>query len=271
MHLQDIYIYPIKSLGGIRLSEAEVQTAGLAHDRRWMVVDDNGHFLTQRAHPQMALLQVEMVGDGLKIYHKRQSALKHLAPLKPETDDFIPVTVWNDTVMAQVVSKSSNRWFTEFLGLPCKLVFMPSSTERHIAQKYAVNNETVSFADAMPYLLIGQSSLDDLNEKLATALPMNRFRPNFVFTGGSSFDEDQWEEVSIGKCLFKVTKPSARCVMITIDQDTATATKEPLKTLAGYRSFDKKILFGQNLISLTAGVVSVGNRILPVYKPLLKD
>src|SRR5690606_28095292 len=130
--------------------------------------------------------------------------------------------------------------------------------ERPVDKKYAVNQETVSFADAMPYLIIGQRSLDDLNDKLQEPLPMNRFRPNLVFSGGEAFAEDSWERVRIGECTFKVTKPCARCVLTTVDQETGNTGKEPLKTLATYRSVDKKVLFGQNMIALTTGTVKIG-------------
>lgn len=261
MHLQDIYIYPIKSLGGIRLSEAKVEIRGFAYDRRWMLVDENGIFLTQRKHHQMALLQVELVDGGLTVFQKQRPEESHFIPFAPQTDRQIPVTVWDDTMTAQIVSDSSNQWFSDALGIACRLVYMPSSTERAIDEKYAVNQETVSFADAMPYLIIGQSSLDDLNEKLTEPLPMNRFRPNLVLSGGSAFEEDGWGHVEIGECTFKVTKPCARCILTTVNQDTGIAGKEPLKTLAGYRSVNNKVLFGQNMIALTTGTVKVGDQI----------
>lgn len=258
MHLQDIYIYPIKSLGGIRLPKAQVGIQGLAYDRRWMLVDEHGMFLTQRKHHHMAMLQVELVDRGLKVYPRHRPQESHVIPSAPQTDRLIPVTVWDDTVISQVVSDTSSRWFSDVLGISCQLVYMPTSTQRHIDEKYAVNQETVSFADAMPYLLIGQSSLDDLNEKLDEAVPMNRFRPNFVFSGGMAFEEDKWGMVKIGECTFKVTKPCARCVMTTVDQQTGKAGKEPLKTLSTYRLVNNKVLFGQNMIALTSGKVQVG-------------
>src|SRR5690554_1564524 len=125
MRLQDIYIYPIKSLGGISLSEAQVETRGLSNDRRWMLVDENGTFLTQRKHHHMALLQVQIMSDGLRVFHKQQPEREHLIPFEPETSNFIPVTIWDDTVSGQLVNERSNRWFSEVLGIPCRLVFMP--------------------------------------------------------------------------------------------------------------------------------------------------
>ncbi len=261
MHLQDIYIYPIKSLGGIRLSEAQVEIRGLACDRRWMLVDKKGMFMTQRKHHQMALLQVELAESGLKVYHKQSPEQFHFIPLTPETDRFIPVTVWQDQILGQVVNTSSERWFSMMLGISCQLVYMPDAVKRAVDEKYAVNRETVSFADAMPYLIIGQSSLNDLNDRLTEPLPMNRFRPNLVFSGGKAFAEDGWDQVQIGECTFKVTKPCARCVLTTVDQETGKAGKEPLKTLASYRSVNKKVLFGQNMIALETGTIRIGDQV----------
>jgi len=261
MQLQDIFIYPIKSLGGLRMTEAQVGIRGLSYDRRWMVVDEKGGFLTQRKHHQMALLQVELLAEGLRVFHKQKADQQHFIPLEPESSDFIPVTIWDDAVAGQLVNESSDRWFSEILGFPCRLVFMPDAIERPVDQKYTINQETVSFADAMPYMVIGQKSLDDLNSKLPSPLPMNRFRPNFVFSGGEAFAEDHWTQVKIGACTFQVTKPCARCILTTVDQATAITGKEPLKTLASYRTVNNKVLFGQNMIALDTGLVKVGDEI----------
>lgn len=261
MKIQDIYIYPIKSLGGIRLEEAEVLTKGFRWDRRWMLVDLSGMFLSQRTIHRMALLQTEINADGLFIYHKQQKDIGFQIPFLPETDEFMEVKVWDDTVQGQIVSKKADSWFSEVLGINCRLVFMPESTERNVDPKYAVNQETVSFADAMPYLLIGQSSLNDLNQRLDKAVPMERFRPNLVFSDGAPFEEDDWREIQIGSIKFNVAKPCARCVMTTVDQETGIKGKEPLKTLAGYRTKDKKVLFGQNIIALNNGKIRLGDEI----------
>lgn len=259
MHLQDIYIYPIKSLAGIRLLQSEVQIRGLSLDRRWMLVDQKGRFLTQRTVSQMALLRVRLDEEGLYVYHKHYPERAHLVPFTTEKNDLVSITLWQDHLQALLVNKSSDQWFSEVLGLPCQLVHMPSTINRWIEEKYAVHNETVSFADAMPFLIIGQSSLEDLNRKLSAPLAMDRFRPNFVFSGEEPFSEDHWTEVEIGECLFKRTKPCARCIITTIDQETAAMGKEPLKTLATYRSIGNKVIFGQNMIALTTGTVKVGD------------
>jgi uncharacterized protein len=263
MYLTDIYIYPIKSLGGIRLNESVLEERGLKYDRRWMLVDKNGIFLTQRTLHQMALLQVELMADGLNVFRKDDPEINILIPFEPKTKELIPVTVWDDTVIGQLVDNSVSKWFTNQLNMDCDLVVMPESTQRKLNPKYAVNNESVSFADGMPYLLIGQASLDDLNTKLQDPVPMDRFRPNLVFSGGKAFEEDQWDKVKIGKSLFKITKPCARCVMTTIDQKTGIKGKEPLKTLAKYRTVSNKVMFGQNMSLLEGLTIRIGDIISP--------
>lgn len=261
MYLTDIYIYPIKSLGGIRLNESALEERGLQYDRRWMLVDKNGVFLTQRTLHQMALLQVDLIGAGLRVFRKDDPDTKILIPFESNTDILIPVTVWDDKVFGQLVDNSVSQWFTDQLKTDCDLVVMPKSTQRKVNPKYAVNNESVSFADGMPYLLIGQASLDDLNTKLQNPVPMDRFRPNLVFSGGNAFEEDEWDMVKIGNSLFKITKPCARCVMTTIDQNTGDKGTEPLKTLAKYRTVSNKVMFGQNMSLLEGQTIRVGDTV----------
>lgn len=263
MYLTDIYIYPIKSLGGIRLNESILEERGLKYDRRWMLVDKKGFFLTQRTLHQMALLQVELKIGGLKVFRKDDPDTHILIPFDSNTKVMIPVTVWDDTVIGQLVDETVSKWFTNQLNIDCDLVIMPASTQRKMNHKYAVNNESVSFADGMPYLLIGQASLDDLNAKLQNPVPMDRFRPNLVFSGGRAFEEDGWDKIKIGKSLFKITKPCARCVMTTIDQETGIKGKEPLKTLAKYRTVSNKVMFGQNMSLFEGLTIKVGDPVSP--------
>ena len=255
-----IYIYPIKSLGGISLQSSLVEERGLQYDRRWMLVDEQNKFITQRLHPKMALLKVEINNDLLTIKHK-QNKLSPLTLLPlPYDDEEINVQIWNDNVTALKYSSDANDWFTEAIGFKCCLVYMPDSTKRKVNPKYA-NCKLVGFADGYPFLIIGKESLDDLNKRLEEPLPMNRFRTNFVFSGGNPFDEDNWKTIKIGNLVFHSTKPSARCVITTIDQNTGTKGKEPLKTLATFRQKDNKVMFGMNLFAEVPGKVNVGDEI----------
>jgi len=268
MHLQDLYIHPIKSLGGLRVSEARAEEKGLRLDRRWMLVDEDGRFLTQRAHPAMARLQVTPESDGLTVHRKDDPASRIRIPFEPPSHQRFPVVIWSDTVEAQAVDPALDRWFSEALGAACRLVVMPESTRRPVDPDYAVAGEAVSFADGMPFLLIGQGSLDDLNRRIEArggeAVPMNRFRPNLVVSPAEPFAEDGWEKIRIGDCLFRAVKPCARCVVTTVDQDTGEKGKEPLATLATFRRSGDGVLFGQNLVLLEGGVVRVGDPVEPL-------
>lgn len=259
--LTEIWIYPIKSLGGIRLTKATVLEKGLAYDRRWMLVDEDGKFLTQRVYPEMALFKLTINNEELIITHT-QKLSKHSIPLKPlKANEFKEVTIWDDTVKAFEVSAESSSWFSEMLSIPCKLVHFPEENVRAVDPRYASNDENVSLADGYPFLIIGEASLADLNDKMESPLPMNRFRPNFVFSGGQPFEEDHWKEFTIGSNKFLGVKPCSRCVLTTVDQETAVKGIEPLRTLATYRKWDNKIYFGQNLLAIDHTFVQEGDRI----------
>ncbi|GAB3826844.1 MOSC domain-containing protein [Pontibacter rugosus] len=264
LRLSEIYIYPIKSLGGISLQQTEVEDRGLKYDRRWMLVDEAGKFLTQRQHAQMALLQVSIKEHGLLVTHKQDLQEPLLVPFESaqSSGPDMQVTIWDDTVIAQEVDPAVSAWFTKALGMPARLVKMPEASRRLVDNAYAAEGEIVSFADDFPFLIIGQSSLDDLNSRLEKEyIPINRFRPNFVFTGGEPFEEDQWGHLTIGDLNFYGAKPCARCVVTTIDQATGEKGQEPLRTLSTYRLKNNKVMFGQNLLHSSVGVVSVGDEV----------
>jgi uncharacterized protein YcbX len=259
--VQDIYIYAIKSLGGIRVSQAKVDEKGFQYDRRWMLVDTNGVFLTQRTHAQMTFLKVELGEKGLVVFDSRNLEDHIFISYDQISDQEIEVEIWEDKVMAKIVDAQFDNWFGQKLGMDCHLVIMPESTQRKLNLKYAVNEESVSFADGMPYLILGQESLEELNSRLENKVRMDRFRPNIVFGGGAAFVEDSWEKIKIGEVEFQVVKPCARCVLTTIDQQTGVQSKEPLKTLASYRTRENKVYFGQNMVALEPGIIRVGDQI----------
>ncbi|MFC3415739.1 MOSC domain-containing protein [Algoriphagus hitonicola] len=261
LEVQDIFIYPIKSLGGIRVESAEVRERGFRYDRRWMLVTPDRMFVSQRKIHKMALLQVEIKADGLSVFQKNDPKSQIFIPFDECTEESILVTVWDDQMEAKKVGSDYDRWFSDSLGFDVILVKMTEQSHRPVSPKYAVNGETVSFADGMPYLVIGQSSLDDLNSRLDIPVKMDRFRPNIVFSGGTPYLEDSMRKLKIGNLNFQVVKPCARCVMTTVDQQTAELGKEPLRTLATYRTNNNKVLFGQNAVALEAGEIKVGDKI----------
>lgn len=261
--LSEIWIYPVKSLAGIRLKRAIVKQKGLAYDRRWMLTDEAGRFLTQREHPEMSQFHLALDSGQLTILNRGSGHQSIVLDVKSENyGDSILVRIWDDTVEAMEGRQDYSQWFSDQLKIKCKLVFFPETNARPVDPDYAIQNEHVSLADGYPFLIIGQASLDDLNKRLKEPIPMNRFRPNFVFTGGMPYEEDSWKNFRVGKNRFVGVKPCGRCVLPNVDQQTGTKGLEPLATLATYRKTGSKILFGQNLVAIDYDEVQEGDAIV---------
>ncbi|NJN42563.1 MAG: MOSC domain-containing protein [Flammeovirgaceae bacterium] len=160
------------------------------------------------------------------------------------------------------IRKEYDQWFSERMGSGCRLVFFPEKNSRPVDPNYRIGNEHVSLADGYPFLIIGEESLNNLNLKLSAPVPMNRFRPNMVFSGGKPYEEDTWRNFRIGENRFAGVKPCARCSIPTIDQDTGEMGKEPSATLSKYRrGEDGKVYFGQNVVALDHNKISIGQKI----------
>lgn len=254
--LSGLYVYPIKSCAGIPLQSADLSATGLRHDRSWMLVDETGEFMSQRAHPRMALISIRFSAEHLIVSAPGMEELE--IPLYPQAESSIDVRVWGDTNRGELVTEEANRWFTEFLKFPCRLVHKPEDEPRLVDSSFAESGDQVGFADGFAFLLISEASLEDLNMRLEDPLPMNRFRPNFVVRGCGPYAEDGWSRLRIGSVPFRVAEPCPRCAITTVDQETGTRGKEPLRTLATYRKFEGEVFFGRNLIHDTLGTVSVG-------------
>ncbi len=256
--LTEIWIYPIKSLPGIRMQKWDVKQKGLRYDRRWMLVDLEGKFMTQRTSTNMALFSTILEGDRLTISYRGDS-ISLLLNQEPAGKSF-QAQIWNDPVDVVEVDESFSSWFSEKLGMVCKLVSFPEKNKRAVDPAYIKDHE-VSLADGYPFLIIGEQTLLDLNSRLEVPIEMRRFRPNFVFSGGQAFDEDTWKNFTIGSIGFIGVKPCARCAIPTIDPDTGVKGVEPTKTLATYRTRNNTILFGQNLVALNDGEIQVGDQL----------
>lgn len=262
--LSEIWIYPIKSLAGVRVKHARVLPKGLAYDRRWMLVDAQGRFLTQREHPNMALFNVLLEGGYIKISHPESSESITLNLEKPILTTSLIANIWEDNVEVIETDSALSDWFSGILKNECKLVFFPEDSRRDIDPDYAYKQEQVGLADGFPFLIVGQEALNELNRRLPVSVSMNRFRPNFVFTGGEANEEDNWQQFKIGNNRFKGVKPCARCVLTTVDQQTGEKGIEPLATLATYRKRSNKIFFGQNLLALDYDEVFEGDTIVTI-------
>lgn len=255
--LSGLYVYPIKSCAGIPLKSADLSATGLRHDRRWMLVDETGEFMSQRSHPRMALISVGFSTDGLIVTAPDMPELE--IPLRQENGTRIDVRVWGDTNRGALVGEEADRWFGEFLDFPCRLVSKPEDDLRLVDSLYAEDGDQVGFADGFAFLLISEASLEDLNERLEESLPMNRFRPNFVVRGCPPYAEDGWSRLRIGSVPFRVAEPCPRCAITTVDQNTGVPGEEPLRTLATYRKTELGAVFGRNLIHDAPGTVRVGD------------
>jgi uncharacterized protein len=265
LRLSAITLYPVKSTRGIPLQEWEVDEFGLQYDRRWMVVDQAGEFLTQRDYPRLALVTTAVLDGTLRLEAPGMAALE--IPLDPHSAVHTSVGVWNDRCVATWTGERPARWLSEYLGVPCSLVHMAQDTVRPADPAYAPDGTRVSFADAFPFLIISEASLADLNRRLANPVPMNRFRPNLVIAGSEPYAEDTWDRLEINGLRLRIVKPCARCVVTTTDQTTAERSREPLRTLARYRKVWGKVMFGQNAVHETVGRLRVGDPVLPSVRP----
>ncbi|MGE0352335.1 MAG: MOSC domain-containing protein [Gemmatimonadales bacterium] len=256
MHLSTIALYPIKSCRGIQVARARLDDFGIHLDRRWMVVKPDGGLLTQREAPRMALIRVELVGDGVIV--RAPGMIEQVVSAR---EDGAPATVrvWKDTVEACDQGDAVAEWFSRFLGGRMRVVYMPEDTLRRVDPGRVPEERRVSFADAFPFLILGEASLDELNRRLSAAVSMTRFRPNLVISGTVPFAEDGWREIRIGTVPFRVVKPCSRCVLTTVDPETGVKGKEPLATLATFRKRDGEVHFGQNALHLAEGILEVGD------------
>jgi len=255
----DLFVYPIKSCGGIAVESAEVDAFGIRNDRRWMVVDAEGRFLTQRTVPLLATIRAG-ISDG--VISLRAAGRETLAVTAvPETAATERVTVWRDTVEALPIGADAHQWLTSALGRRARLVWMPESTVRAAKRDPAGSSPRISFADAYSFLLASRESLDALNARLARPLPMNRFRPNIVVEGVRPFAEDGWKVVRIGDIELDAAGPCARCATTTTDQETGARGLEPLQTLATFRRKGNEVLFGQNANHRGTGTIRRGDRV----------
>ena len=256
--LSSLHVYPVKSCAGHNLHTVTVGELGPNNDRRWMLIDEEGHWFTQRKCPQMALVKVAIQEERLMFIADGTTFTLE----KPKRDTKRKVVVWKDTVDAYDQGDIVASWLTALFQMPCRLVYMTEDIVRPVDSRYAISpQDKVSYADGFPFLLISEASLEDLNKRLTTPLLMDRFRPNLVISGCAPYEEDTWKTIRIGTIVFEIVKPCSRCTITTVDQQTAEPGLEPLKTLATYRSQGekKKLMFGQNLIHKNQGTLSVGD------------
>ncbi len=260
MHISALAIYPVKSLGPVALAEAEVTPRGLAGDRRWMIVDAYGRFVTRREVPALARIGMSLCEGGYRVHASEGEAL---LPISTSEGAPTPVTVWRDTVPAYVVENGASRLISAVAGRPLRLAYMPEGAHRAVNPAYGSANDVVSFADGFPILVTSEASLSALNATLDAPIPMARFRPNIVLSGVKvAWAERSWIVMRLQAVAFRLTKPCIRCIVITQQPETGerhegNAVPMALRRLG--QSGPEGALFGMNAVPETVGRIAVGD------------
>jgi uncharacterized protein len=249
--------YPIKACRGFDVPASNITRMGLEHDRRMMVVTPDGEFLTQREYPRLALITPTLKNESVTLSAPDFDSLQ-IGIQSSGTP--MPVDIWSSTgVDAIDQGDEAATWFSDWLGISVRLVHIADGFKRKVNPHYAVNpDDHTGFADGYPILIISEESLQDLNSRLDSALPMNRFRPNLVVKGCEPFAEDTWKRIRIGDVEMALVKPCPRCVVTTIDKETLAKSKEPLRTLEKFRRHELGAIFGMNTIPLNEGKIEIG-------------
>ena len=266
IHVSGLFVYPLKSARGIALDTMTLDERGPRFDRRWMLVDEDGRFISQREVPRLSRVVTSLEDGDLSVSAPGRWPFVVLAPTSSER---VPVVVWDDTVDAIPVGEEADAWFAETLGVRCRLVFFPDDGVRVAERAFNPEGRPIGFADGFPLLVVGEASVAELNTRIVarggSALLMNRFRPNLVVEGAPPYAEDTWREIEVGGdygVRLAIVKPCARCAITTVDQATGVNGKEPLATLATYRrSARGDVMMGQNAIHDAPGVIRVGDSI----------
>jgi uncharacterized protein YcbX/ferredoxin len=265
--LQSLHIYPIKSAAGIALSNSWVDDFGLSFDRRFVLTDPSGLFITARTEPTLCLIKVNLSEQGLILTAPDMPAL-HISYHMLSTV-YKDISVWDDGIKAQYGHKNYDLWFSQYLNKPCQLLYFGEQSQRYVRNSH----KQVAFADGYPLLLISQASLDDLNRKMSLQLnqsvSMSQFRPNLVVDHCDAFAEDTWQHIRIGEVEFEISKPCSRCIFTTVNPKNAEKhpQQEPLTTLKNYRQVASgDVMFGQNLIALNQGSIKQGDEIVILKK-----
>jgi len=249
----------------VDLDESLVEPWGLAGDRRWLLVDEDGRFVSQREEPSLARVVVTPLTGTISVTSAGVPGRQIAAPAAGDGANMLKVTVWGSTVLAAATGPEDSAWFSAYLGRPVRLVYLDDPTRRAVDPQYGKDGDVVSFADGYPLLLTSTASLDELGRWLsedgAQPVPMTRFRPNAVVTGAPPWAEDHWRRIRIGTVEFRVVKPCGRCVVTTTDQITGKVGSQPLKMLGRRRRFGQQLVFGQNMIPDSRGVIRAGDQV----------
>ncbi|WP_428410256.1 MOSC domain-containing protein [Hyphococcus sp.] len=266
MRVSSLHIYPVKGVRAVHLDRAEVKPRGLEGDRRWLITDEGGGFLTQRTCPALARIAATPIPEGLNLSYEGAS----FAAARPAKASRRSVKIWNDEVNALDAGDDVGEWLSAALGRPARLFYMDAETARTTSGRWGPKLP-VSFADSYPLLVTTTASLEALNKAIGAdggeAVPMKRFRPNIVIDGADPWAEDFWKTIRIGNVTTDLAKPCDRCVVTTLDPETGIKTgREPLKTLhkirrSAHPDLSNVVLFGWNSAPRGEGAIAVGDKV----------
>ncbi|MBO9630410.1 MAG: MOSC domain-containing protein [Shinella sp.] len=265
MKIEGLNIHPLKSGRAIPVDSATVRLDGLAGDRRFMIVEPDGRFITQRELQALARVEATTVGESL---HLEMEGRQLFASFEPE--DRLDVTVWDSPVNAAVADEAVNDVLSDWFERPVKLVHMDALAQRTEGEDWAGQPAPVGFADGFPILVTTTGSLADLNRTLAAKgqepVDMDRFRTNILVSCDDPWEEDLWEAIEINGIVFDFVKPCARCIMTTQDQMTGERIGgNPIQGLAEKRmSADRRVpgvLFGWNAVPRGEGEIRLGDAV----------
>jgi hypothetical protein len=251
--VQELNVYPVKSARGIALARVRLAPTGFEWDRHWMVVREDGTFLTQRTHPTLTRILTELTSEGLALTAEGFEPLA--LPFAPQGIGR-PVRIFKDACEGLDQGDEAAAWVSRVLAEPVRIVRTPVTPDRRASPEFAGPRlAPIAFPDGFPILVCNRASLDDLNQRLPEPLPMERFRPSLVLAGLAPFAEDHIATVEIGPIMLMLVKPCTRCIIPSTDQRTGIRGLDPLPVLRTFR-FDRKLLgvtFGENAV-ITRGV-----------------
>lgn len=261
--VQHIYLFPIKSLGPISVQQVDVEAAGFEGDRRFMLVDKQGKFITQRTRPDLTRFQIRVHGQGYQVFDRITQKSKILS-ISPELQGLIAVELWDDALKVREVGEGWSEWFSELLEEPVRLVMQVDEAPRLISEKYQTpGSNQSSFADSLPILMASAASYAQVEQVLGHSFDPMRFRANIIVSGCEAFDEDTWAELSIQSVRMSGAKPCARCQLVNVEPSSGLVDKGGvLKALASFRQIDNKVYFGQQMVPITLGKIQVGDELV---------
>jgi len=264
--VESLHIHPLKSGRAIDLSRAEVTALGLAGDRELMVVDPHGHFLTQRGHPRLALVEATIAAGRARLAAPGHDAID--VAMTGPAGRSLRVEIWGEHVDALALDPALDAWMSTWLGTRAHVVRLADGVARVADQAWAAPEDVVGFADGFALLVTGTASLDALNATLERPVAMSRYRPNLVVRTREPWVEDTWRRIRVGAIELELVKPCGRCVTINIEQATGVSGREPLRTLARTRTLEhrgqRRVVFGQNAVPRGVGVVHVGDPVVVI-------